>query len=153
MDISHKFTQPIQTQQQQHYNNNSNNNNSNNSNNSNNNNNNSNSNNNKFYSFIPKQYIALHPNQPHQPHQSNQQTGQEIGMLKIDSPSIKRYANQQPSSPLLRQTMPSQQSNFMNLRKRIQSNANNNNNFNLNLTPVRSNNNITTGGTYLVENI
>ena len=135
MDISHKFTQPIQTQQQQHYNNNSNNN---------------NNNNNKFYSFIPKQYIALHPNQPHQ---SNQQTGQEIGMLKIDSPSIKRYANQQPSSPLLRQTMPSQQSNFMNLRKRIQSNANNNNNFNLNLTPVRSNNNITTGGTYLVENI
>ena len=140
MEISHKFTQPIQTQQQQqNYNNN------------NNNNNNNNSNNNKFYSFIPKQYIALHPNQPHQPHQSNQQTGQEIGMLKIDSPSIKRYANQQPSSPLLRQTMPSQQSNFMNLRKRIQSNANNN--FNLNLTPVRSNHNITTGGTYLLENI
>ncbi|MBL8086368.1 MAG: hypothetical protein JNN26_27310 [Candidatus Obscuribacter sp.] len=134
MEISHKFTQPIQTQQQQqNYNNNNNN------------------NNNKFYSFIPKQYIALHPNQPHQPHQSNQQTAQEIDMVKIDSPSIKRYANQQPSSPLLRQTMPSQQSNFMNLRKRIQSNANNN--FNLNLTPVRSNHNITTGGTYLLENI
>lgn len=108
---------------------------------------------NKIYSFMPKQFISLQPQQqqvqqeqkvqrqqlqqrmPPQPLQSIfHQSLQDLG--RIESP-VKRYQNENPSSPLLRQTMPSQPStNFLNFRKRIQSNAMNN--LNINMTPIRS---------------
>jgi type II secretory pathway pseudopilin PulG len=125
---------------------------------------------NKIYSFMPKQFISLQPQQqqvqqvqqqqaqqqqvqqqaqqqqevqrqqlqqrmPPQPMQPIfHQSLQDLG--RIESP-VKRYQNENPSSPLLRQTMPSQpSSNFLNFRKRIQSNAMNN--LNINMTPIRS---------------
>lgn len=100
----------------------------------------------KLYGFVPQQQIILNQ-QPQQQVKIQPQPQQYSD--KISNTSVKSYGSQSQNSPtMLRQTMPNQPNhpNFLNLRKRIQTN-----NFGLNVTPVRMNENYEQQSPYLAK--